>query len=66
MKFELPISERELLRRFQRNVERRPEYVKVTSLLMLNKGYRFSEISDCLGIDSSTIHLTVHPMRKMV
>jgi len=56
MKFTLSISERESLQRFQRNVESRTEYVKVTSLLMLDKGYSFSQISECLGVDVSTIH----------
>jgi hypothetical protein len=56
MKFTLTDREREELKVFQRNVGSRSEYVKVTSLLMLDKGYIFSEISACLGIDESTIH----------
>lgn len=56
MRFTLTIAERESLRIFQRTVRSRSEYVKVTSLLMLDKDYSITEISDCLGIDDSTIH----------
>jgi transposase len=55
MKYELPISELEVLRRYQRNVAGK-EYVKVTSLLMLAKGYSPETVSDCLGIDVSTVY----------
>ncbi len=56
MKFELTDTAREELQTFQRKVGSRSEYVKVTCLLMLDKGYGFTEISECLGIDKSTIH----------
>ncbi len=56
MKFELAELSREELRTFQGKVVSRSEYVKVTCLLMLDKGYGLTEISECLGIDKSTIH----------
>jgi transposase len=56
MKLELTISERESLKVLQRNVGSRSEYVKVTALLMLDKGFTLVQISDSLGIDESTIH----------
>ncbi len=41
---------------FQRNVEKRSEYVKVTTILMLAKGLPIAEIADYLGIDLSTVY----------
>ncbi len=37
MKYDLPTSDLETLRRYQRNV-RGKEYIKVTSILMLSRG----------------------------
>jgi transposase len=56
MKFQLPDIDRESLKVFQRNVGSRSEYVKVTALLLLDKGLSLVQISDYLGIDESTIH----------
>ncbi len=56
MKFTIPDIEREQLKVFQRNVGSRSEYVKVTSVLMLDRGLSLVQISDYLGIDSSTVH----------
>jgi hypothetical protein len=36
-RYELPVADRETLRRYQRNVSDK-EYIKVTSLLMLSNG----------------------------
>jgi transposase len=55
MRYDLPISEIEILRQYQRNV-RGKEYIKVTSILMLVKGYSPENVSECLGIDSSTVY----------
>jgi len=55
MRYELPLSDIETLRRYQRNVQGK-EYVKVTSILMLTKGYSPESVSECLGIDSSTVY----------
>ncbi|MDR0541164.1 MAG: IS630 family transposase, partial [Dysgonamonadaceae bacterium] len=52
---ELPISELELSRRYQRKVTGK-DYVKVTSLLMLYRGYSVEAVSDRLGIDVSTVY----------
>lgn len=49
-------TQRDELQIFQRNVEKRSEYVKVTTILLLDKGLSIVNISDYLGIDSSTIY----------
>jgi transposase len=56
MEIYLTDTQRNELQIFQRNVEKRSEYVKVTTLLLLDKGLSISAISDYLGIDSSTIY----------
>ena len=49
-------DELELLKRFQRNVSERSSYVKVTTIILLAKGLSPAEVSDYLGIDSSTAY----------
>lgn len=56
MEIHLTSTQRKELRVFQRNVEKRSEYVKVTTILLLDKGLSITEIADYLGIDSSTIY----------
>lgn len=56
MEFSLSTSEREELRRLQRNLCGSSDYARVTCLLMLDSGYSPSAISDCLGIDTSTVY----------
>ncbi|MDR2926657.1 MAG: winged helix-turn-helix domain-containing protein [Cytophagaceae bacterium] len=55
MRYELPVSDMETLRRYQRNV-RGKEYIKATTLLMLAKCYSPENVSECLGIDASTVY----------
>jgi transposase len=55
MRYELPQTDIDTLRRYQRNVSGK-EYVKVTGILMLAKGYSPENISECLGIDVSTVY----------
>jgi transposase len=55
MEFNLTLDELETLRRYQRNVSGK-EYVKVTCILMLGKGYPPACVSECLGIDASTVY----------
>jgi transposase len=55
MKYELPITDRDSLRLYQRNVSGK-EYIKVTSLLMLSNGLSVETVSDSLGIDISTVY----------
>lgn len=64
MNFKLTISDRDSLRKFQRNVSDRSAYVKVTTLILLDKGLDISEISDYLGIDDSTIYRYVSSFQK--
>lgn len=56
MEIKLTDTQRKELKLFQRNVEKRSEYVKVTTILLLDKGLCITDISDYLGIDSSTIY----------
>lgn len=49
-------SEREELRKLQRNLCGSSDYARVTCILMLDNGYSPSAISDCLGIDISTVY----------
>ena len=56
MEMHLTDTQRYELQIFQRNVEKRSEYVKVTTILLLDKGLSIVNISDYLGIDSSTIY----------
>ena len=56
MEIHLTDIQRNELQIFQRNVERRSEYVKVTTILLLDKGLSITDIADYLGIDSSTIY----------
>ena len=56
MKDFLTSSDWEELLKLQRNVSSRSEYIKVTSILMLNSGDSVSFIAERLGIDESTIY----------
>jgi transposase len=56
MKIHLTDTERESLKKFQRNVSDRSSYVKVTTILMTDKGLSPIEISEHLGIDLSTVY----------
>ncbi len=64
MNFKLTDTDRDALRKFQRNVSERSAYVKVTTLLLLDKGLSISEISDYLGIDDSTIYRYANSYQK--
>jgi hypothetical protein len=55
MEFNLTPNELETLRRYQRNVSGK-KYVKVTCILMLGKGYFPACVSECPGIDASTVY----------
>lgn len=56
MELHLTDEDRKELKRYQRNVAERSSYVKVTTILMIDKGLDFVEIADYLGIDSTTIY----------
>jgi transposase len=56
MDLQLKREERDELKRYQRNVSDRSSYIKVTTILMIDKGLDLIEISDHLGIDSTTIY----------
>ena len=60
MEMHLTDTQRDELQIFQRNVEKRSEYVKVTTILLLDKGLSIVDISDYLGIDSSTIYCYIN------
>lgn len=56
MEMQLSSSEREELRKLQRNLCGSSDYARVTCILMLDKGYKPSAVSECLGIDISTVY----------
>lgn len=56
MKLNLSTSEILELEKVQRNMVGSPYYVKVTCVLMLAKNYSPKTVSDCLGIDLSTVY----------
>lgn len=56
MEIKLSTSEREELHKLQRNLCGSSDYARVTCLLMLDKGHKPSSVSDCLGIDISTVY----------
>jgi len=56
MYFKLTNNDQATLKKFQRNVYDRSSYIKVTTLILLDKSLDISKISDYLGIDDSTIY----------
>ena len=56
MQIELSTSEIDALRKLQRNLAGSSDYVRVTCILMLSMGNSPSFVSDCLGIDSSSVY----------
>ena len=56
METKLSTSEREELRKLQRNLCGSSDYARVTCILMLDSGYSPLAISDCLGINTSTVY----------
>ncbi|MBO5025307.1 MAG: hypothetical protein J6C86_04095 [Bacteroidaceae bacterium] len=58
MEMKLSTSEREELRKLQKNLCGSSDYARVTCLLMLDKGHTPSAVSGCLGIDAA---LKKHP-----
>lgn len=56
MEMKLFLSEREELHKFPKNLCGNSDYARVTCLLMLDKGYKPSAVSECLGIDVSTVY----------
>lgn len=49
-------SERDLLIKLQRNVSDKLKYIRITVLLLLDKGRSATEIAEDLGIDDSTVY----------
>lgn len=56
MEMNLSTSEREALHKLQRNLCGSFDYACVACLLMLDKDYKPSAVSECLGIDISTVY----------
>lgn len=56
MELSLSASEREELCKLQRNLCGISDYARVTCILMLDSSHSPSAISDCLGIDTSTVY----------
>ncbi|MDR2954575.1 MAG: helix-turn-helix domain-containing protein [Prevotella sp.] len=64
MRYDLPISDIDTLRRYQRNVSGKG-YIKVTGLLMLSNGLSVETVSDSLGIDISTVYRYWNSYKKL-
>jgi transposase len=64
MKLDLSISDRYLLKAYQKKVIARTDYIKVTVILLLDKGKSSQEIADDLGIDDSTVYKYFHAYEK--
>lgn len=60
MKFELTETERIALKVYQKAVQDRTDYIKVTVLLFLDKGKSSQETADDLGIDDGTVYRYVN------
>lgn len=52
----LSLSERDLLSKLQRSVSEKLKYIRITVLLLLDKGRSATEIAEDLGIDGSTVY----------
>jgi transposase len=61
MNFKLTTSDRDALRKLQRNISDRSASVNVTTLILLDKGL---DISDYLSIDDSTIYRYISSFQK--
>jgi len=53
-------TEREFLRKLQRKVKDKLKYIRITVLLLLDKGRTVAEIAEDLGIDDSSIYRYKH------
>jgi transposase len=60
MEIQMTDTQRNELQIFKSNVEKRSEYVKVTTILLLDKGLSITDIADYLGIDSNSIYRYVN------
>jgi hypothetical protein len=56
MRCDLPISNLEILRRYQRNVTGKEYIIYIRLYVYLNRDYPVENISDCLGIDIFTVY----------
>ena len=56
MSIKLSVQEIEELRKLQRNVSRRADYVRVTCILMLAMGCSPDFVAQSLGIDVATVY----------
>lgn len=56
MLLSLSESDRSLLRQLQRTESAKHDYVKITTLLMLDRGKSPDEVADTLGIDHTTVY----------
>jgi len=54
-RLELSFEEVEILKELQRNEKYKKDYVKITTLLMLNLSCGFDLVGKYLGMDSSTV-----------
>lgn len=58
-------SERQLLRQLQRTESAKRDYVKITTILMLDKGKDVDEVAETLGIDHTTVYRYAQSFRSL-
>lgn len=65
MNLELSHPDRELLKKLQKQLPNRHDYIKVTVLLLLDKGRSAQEVAEDLGIDDSTVYHYSHQYKDL-
>ena len=55
MLVQLDDSQRQLLRQLQKTESAKHDYVKITTIIMLDRGKDPNEVADLLGIDQTTV-----------
>jgi len=56
VKIELTIESKDTLKRYQRETDDKSVYTKVTCILMLSTGFSVDDVSQSLGIDTSSVY----------
>ncbi|WP_020601830.1 IS630 family transposase [Spirosoma spitsbergense] len=65
MLVQLDDSQRQLLRQLQKTESAKRDYVKITAILMLDRGKDPDEVADLLGIDHTTVYRYAQSYRSL-
>lgn len=65
MLVDLDDPDRQLLRQLQRTESAKRDYVKITAILMLDRGKDVDEVADTLGIDHTTVYRYAQSYRSL-